>query len=92
MKENKLDKLQKSLGKSTIDDLNNKSPVDLKNTIVDAESSMKAAKEELESNPRYEAMKESLSDLSAGMKEVNKRQRAIIQYSLYRLEESGKQS
>ncbi len=90
MNNSKLEKLIKSLGRSTTEDLDKMTVDELRNTIVHAESSMKQAKEELEDNPRFAAMKESLSDLSAGMREVNKRQRAIIQYALLKLEENGK--
>lgn len=89
LSEKKLDKLHKALGQSTIDELNAQPAEILKNTIVASEYAMKAAKDELESNPRYEAIKEQLADLSAGMKEVNKRQRAIIQYALHCLDEKG---
>lgn len=91
LSETKLDKLTKTLGRCIIEDLNTQPSDILKNTVVGAEYSMKAAKDELESNPRYAAIKEQLADLSAGLKEVNKRQRAIIQYALHLMEEKGAQ-
>jgi hypothetical protein len=89
MNDKKLDKLERTLGKDTIADLN-AVPVDmLKAHIVASEQSMKAAKEELEANPQYQELRENLKALSQGLREVNTRQRAIIQYCLHLIEEKG---
>lgn len=85
----KLAKIEKALGKETVDSLGAGQPDELKITIVKAEQAMKEAKEELEANTKYQEIKEGLKALSEGMKEVNKRQRAVIEYCLHLLEEKG---
>ena len=87
--EKKHEKLNKLLGKETIQDLEGLDPSGLKARIAKAEGAIKAVQDELQANPEYVAMKEALSALSAGLKEVTKRQKGITQYSLHLLEEKG---
>jgi hypothetical protein len=90
MNDKKLDKIEKILGVDTIQELNALSPEDLKTAIVNANQAIKQAVEELEGNPVYQEIKENLKALSAGLKEVKKRQNSIIQYSLHLTGERGK--
>lgn len=83
----KLEKIVKALGPDTVQELNALYQDKLPGVIVAAESSIKQATEELEANPKYQEIKESLKALSQGLREVKKRQNAIIQYALHRLEE-----
>lgn len=87
LSDKKLEKISKILGKDTIDSLNAQSVAELKNSIYVAEASIKDAVDELEANPKFQEIKESLKAISEGMKEVKKRQKAITQYSLHLLEE-----
>lgn len=87
----KLEKIEKLLGKDKLAILDSGSEEELKIAIVNGNSSIKEAVEQLEANPKYQDLKENLKALSAGLKEVKKFQNAIIQYSLHILEEKGKQ-
>jgi beta-phosphoglucomutase-like phosphatase (HAD superfamily) len=84
---NKLEKIEKVLGKETSDELMSFSPDQLKARIISAETAMKQAIEELEANPKYQELKESLKALSSGLRDVKKRQNAVIQYALHLLGE-----
>lgn len=89
LSEKKLAKIEKALGKDTLAEIDAQ-PVDaLKDTLVSAEHSIMEAARELESNEKYQEIKESLKVLSSGLREVKGRQNAIIAYVLHRLEESG---
>lgn len=90
MTDKKLDKISDILGLEFINDLNNTATDDLKTVIVEASQGIKQATEELEANPAFQDLKESLKALSAGLKDVKKRQNAIIQYSLHLTSERGK--
>jgi hypothetical protein len=84
---NKIDKLTKQLGIEKVKELEALSKEHLEQVIITAEKAMKLAKEEIEANPRYQELKESLGALTAGLKEVNGRQRALIQMALILLGE-----
>ncbi len=86
----KQEKIEKILGLQFVHELDALASSELKEKVAQAEGAVKQAQDELEANDDYNAMKESLKDLSAGMKEVKKRQRAIVAYSLHLLEEKGK--
>lgn len=90
MTDKKLEKIEKVLGKDSVDLLATSSVEDLKNIIVNANQAIKQAQEELEANPAYQELKENLKALSAGLKDVKKRQNALIQYSLHLTEQQGK--
>jgi len=85
-RDKKLDKITKLLGSDLMQELNSLSSSDLKEKIIVAESMLKVAREELEANPNFQRLKDDLKDLSAGLREVNKRQKAIIDYALSVLE------
>ncbi len=86
----KQEKLEKVLGMDTVKELEALIPGELKAKVAQAEGAIKMVQDELDLNPQYLEMKENLKALSAGMKEVKKRQKAIVQYSLHLIEESGK--
>lgn len=90
LSEKKQEKLEKILGGDTLAELGLLSPEDLKAKIAQAEGIVKQAQDELEANEQYQALKQSAKDMSEGMREVKKRQKAIVQYSLHLLEEAGK--
>ena len=84
---NKIDKLTKKLGIDTIQDLGKLDKAAMQSRIVQAEQAMQQAHDELEANPNYQELKENLKALMAGKREVNSRQRAVIEYCLYLMEE-----
>lgn len=90
MTDKKLDKISDILGLEFINELNNTSNEDLKTVIVNASQGIKQAMEGLETNPAFQDLKESLKAISSGLKDVKKRQNAIIQYSLHLTSERGK--
>lgn len=90
LSEKKQEKLERILGVETIKELEAMLPSDLDTRISKAEGAIKQAKDELEANPNYREAKDNLKALSEGMKEVRKRQRAVVEYSLHLIEEAGK--
>lgn len=90
MNDKQLERLEKTLGEETLAEMEAMSEEELKKAIVDANSSMKQVQEELDANPKYQEIKENLKAITQGKKDVNKRQRARIQYSLHLLESKGK--
>lgn len=78
----RLEKAMDLLGTDKIQEMESMPKESLKQLIVQANDSMKQAQEEMENNPKYVEAKERLSDLSAGKKEVDKRQKAIILVAL----------
>lgn len=91
LSDKKLARIEKTLGQDSIALLSALDVSHLKDTIANAEGSIKQAQDELEANTVYQELKEHLKALSGGLSEVKKRQQAIIQYSLHMLEEKGKQ-
>lgn len=89
LNDKKLAKILKVLGSDLVHELD-ATPIDvLKDTVVTAEHSIYEVKRELEANPKYSELKESLKAVSEGLKEVRKRQNAIIEYCLSVLEDKG---
>lgn len=80
------EKLEKALGIETIKELEAESPEQLKNRIVNASQAMEQAKSERDALPAYKEAKENVKALSEGLREVNKRQKAIIKFALAQLE------
>ena len=85
----KLNRIEKALGRETMTDLESLPADMLKDHIVSAETAIRDAANELEANPKYQELKDSLKALSEGLREVKKRQNAIIQYSLSLIEDKG---
>ncbi len=90
LSDKKLERIEKILGKDHAADLQNQVFEELKNSIMYACEAIKTAEDELEANPKYQEIKESMKALREGLTEVKKRQNAIVQYSLHLLEEKGK--
>ncbi len=90
MTDKKLEKVLKKIGKETQIELDSMVSVELEAKVVEASQAMEQVQTELEANPKYEELKESLAALQAGKKEVDSRQKAIIAYALHRLTEIGK--
>lgn len=74
----KLAKALKNLSRDELDVINGLSRSDLKAMITDSSATMQKAEEELEANEKYQALKESLKDVTAGKREVFTRQKSII--------------
>lgn len=82
-------KIEKALGKESMAELEALSAEDLKNRLVAAEHAIKDAIAELEANDKFQELKASIKAISEGLKEVKKRQNAVIQYSLSLLDDKG---
>ncbi len=85
----KLARAIKKLGDEFIQELEAKSPGELETHIINAEKAMSQAQDELEANPKYQELKDSLAAVTEGKKEVDKRQKAIIAVSLHLLAQKG---
>jgi hypothetical protein len=83
-------KVKDILGQDMIADLDKMDVDTLGSHLYIAEHSIMEARRELDANPKFQELKDSLSALSAGMREVKKRQTAIIHYIVSLLEEKGK--
>lgn len=90
MEMHRTEKEIKALGKDTLEEMEAMTDTELKQVIVDANTAMKQVKEELESNEKYIDLKQRLADVTQGKKDVDKRQKARIAYSLRSLEARGK--
>lgn len=84
------DKLLKVLGQDTVDEMDALAEPELKAVIVSANEAMEKVEQELEANAEYQRIKELKSDMTAGKRAVDARQKARIKYSLHRLSELGK--
>lgn len=89
LSEKRLAKIEKALGQDKMIELERNSVDQMRDAIVDSEYAIREAINELEANPKYLELKESLKALSEGLREVKKRQNAIIQYCLSILEDRG---
>lgn len=83
----KYEKIVKILGMDKVNELQLLSVEEQKEQVVNAEQAIKQAQDELEAMPKYQELKENLKDLSEGLKEVRKRQKAISQLCLSMLED-----
>ena len=86
----KLEQILKVLDGDTLENLNKMSQEELNTSVITSEQSIREAKNELDENPNYVHLKEDLKALRGGFNDLKKRQTAIINYSLLRLEELGK--
>ena len=91
LSDKKISKIEKVLGTEKIQVLNASHSDELEGFIVKSNSSIKQAEEELEANPKFQELKESLKVLSSGLREVKQFQNSVIQFALHLLEERGKQ-
>lgn len=85
----KYEKALKNLDVETVKEIEALNGEALKQRIVQANQAMEQAERELEENPNYQELKESLKAVTAGMKEVRKRQNSVICVSLANLESKG---
>lgn len=81
----KVETILKKLTNDTISELDAADTNGLKAAIIQAETSLADAKEELDNNEQYQAVKESCKAMSAGYRELKAYQTAKIQYALLRL-------
>lgn len=81
----KIETILKKLPTDTIAEMDAADPAALKALIVQSETSLADAKEELDNNEQYQAVKESAKAMSAGYRELKTYQTAKIQYALIRL-------
>jgi len=92
LSEKKFEKIEKTLGKEMLQELEAlASRASLEAKIAEAEGAVKRTVDELEANEEYQARRQGLLDMSAGLKDVKKRQKAITEYCLHLLEEAGQQ-
>lgn len=89
MNDKEFEKLEKALGKETMSELEALDNSSLEQRVVAANQAMKQVAEELQANPKFQELKESLKALSAGKRDVNKRQNAVIKYCLQLLTDKG---
>jgi hypothetical protein len=83
------EKLVKVLGAVTAEELEAMDANALGVVIVQASDAIRTSKEELENNPKYQALKDALKDITAAKRELDARQKAKIAYSLELLEQKG---
>jgi hypothetical protein len=85
----KLEKAYKNLDVETVKELEALDEQALKKRVVEANQAMQQVANELEANEEYQELKESLKAMSAGKREVNKRQNSVITVCLHMLESKG---
>lgn len=90
LSDKKYEKIEKILGKPWMGDMDALSRQELQASIAQAEGAIKSTSDELEANEEYQSRKQAVLDMSQGLKEVRKRQKAIVEYALHLIEESGK--
>lgn len=91
LSDKKLERIEKILGQDMVVEINASLTEDLMRGIANASGAIKLAEDELEANPKYQEVKESMKALRESLTDVKKRQNAIIQYSLHLLEEKVQQ-
>lgn len=87
LNDKKHEKIVKILGAEKIAELESLVMEELKTHLVNAECAISEAEKELEANPKFQELKESLKVLSSGMREVRKRQRAIISFIVAKMDD-----
>lgn len=80
----------KAIGKDVKEEMDTLSADQLKNVVVGSLESMSEAAEQLAGNPQYQDLSRRLTDVTQGLKEVNKYQKGKIAYARQRLREMGK--
>lgn len=84
-----IDKVLKAIGGSTKDEMDAMSADDLQRVIVQANNAMETVAQELDANDKFQDVCAKKTAMEQGKKDVNKRQKAKIQYALHRLGEMG---
>jgi len=90
LSDKKLTSIKKLLGDDRMADLVSSPEEELKVIIANSAGYIKQAQDELEANPKYQDLKESLKAANSGLREIKAIHNAVIQYSLSLLEEKGK--
>jgi hypothetical protein len=90
LSDKKLARIEKMLGKEQIEELTARGIEGLEAGIAASAGAIKESEDELEANPKFQELKESLKACSMALREVKAYQNAKIQFSLHLLEEKGK--
>lgn len=85
----KLEKALKNLDPETVKEIESLDVDGLKQRVVQGSQAMDQAENELEANPDYQELKESLKAVTAGLKELKKRQNSVICLALHVLQSKG---
>lgn len=85
----KLEKAVKTVGAETVKEMEAMSTEQLKARIVEANEAMRSVAKSLEDNSIYQEIKADKSAMESGLREVNKRQNAIIFLALTSLNEAS---
>lgn len=89
LSDKKFAKIEKTLGKDKLADLEALDVSGLKSAVTAADMAVKQAIDQLEANPKYQEIKESLKALREGVTELRKHQGALVTYALHLIEEKG---
>jgi DNA-binding NtrC family response regulator len=89
LSDKKLNKIAKVLSKQELEDLGSAAVESLEHNILISVAAIKEAEDQLEANPVYQELRENLKVLSAGLREVKKRQNAIISFCSHMIEQKG---
>lgn len=85
-----LDKVVKNLPTGFKDDADAMKESDLRNCIIESEHNLSVEIEKMESNQKYQSLKEAYKEATAPIRDAKKAQKAKIAYCLHRLGELGK--
>ena len=85
----KVEKAMNQLSSDDVRDLEALSSEALSAKIADASEAMRQVTQELEDNGAYQELKANKTAMEVGKKEVNKRQKAIIEVCLHLRKEKG---
>jgi len=85
----KLQTALKNLDIETVKEMEAMDSPELKKRVVEANQAMQQVSDELESNEAYQGLKESIKAVTAGKKEVDKRQKSVIAVCLAQLADKG---
>lgn len=85
-------KATNKLGKQTVAGMQAQTPEQLKKLVVEASNTMKKVKDELDANPKYQQAKADKSNLEAGKRDVDGREKTRINYALEILQNYDKLS
>ncbi len=89
LNDKKFARIEKVLGKDKLAELEALDNEGLKSAVTGADMSVKQALDQLEANPKYQEIKESLKALREGVTELRKHQGALVTYALHLIEEKG---
>jgi outer membrane receptor for ferrienterochelin and colicin len=85
-----LSKDEKLLGVDTCREMESMATSQLEDVIVQANASIKQAKDELEKNPNYQDVKSKMRDLTGAFNDLKRRQNGKIAFALKLRESRGK--